>query len=245
MSVNLTVEIHGLCALLMKGASGTRLVCLAGGHAPVLTAAAKDLVLTPGPGRQADRVMVVGGVQYAQWDLVGCSYDLGDKAQGPATVSDTNQVLFRMQSGYFQSANASGDAWDGSLGKVVAARMSLYGGVLQPGSKTVPLTLAPVKDEPDYSHLVSELLTFTALGAPETIDLGNGRIVPLAAGGNPTISICNFGTALENSRFAHLEMYHALLQDQGLPYRAAGASIGAPQFIFPMDCVPPTLFDVG
>src|SRR5262249_37700632 len=244
MSVNLTVEIHGLCGLLVKGTEGTRLVCLAEGHVPVLTVAAADLDLTPGPGRQADRVMVVGDVQYAQWDLAGCGYDLGDKAKGPATVSDSGQTLFRMQSGYFQSANASVDAWDGSLGKVVAARMSLYGGVLQPGSKTVNLTLAPVTNEPDYSHGVSELVTFTAPGAPETIDLGNGKIIPLAAGGNPTISICNFGTALENSRFAHLEMYHGLLQDQGLPYRKAGTGLGAPGFIFPMGCVPPTLFEV-
>src|SRR5262245_62785792 len=86
MSIDLTVEIHGLCALLMKGKEGTRVACLAGGHAPVLTVPTSNLLLTPNPQYAADRVIVVNGTQYAEWDLAGCAYDLGDKAKGPATI---------------------------------------------------------------------------------------------------------------------------------------------------------------
>lgn len=241
MSIDLTVEIHGLCALLMKGKEGTRVACLAGGHAPVLTVPTSNLLLTPNPQYAADRVIVVNGTQYAEWDLAGCAYDLGDKAKGPATMSNTDQNIFSMQAGYSQLANASADAWDGPLGKLIATRMSLYGGVIQPAAtKLAKLTLAPMKDEPDYSHTVTEVVSFTAPGAPDTIDLGNGKTVPLR--GPSTISISNFGRMLENTQFAHLEMYHALLQDQNLPYRAAQSPL--PSFVFPMDCVPPTFFNV-
>jgi len=239
MSVNLTVEIHGLCALLVKGNEATRAVCLAGGHTAVMAVPTANLQLRETPQYAADRIIVVGGTQYAEWDLAGCTYDVGDPSQGPAKVVDDDQDIFRMQSAYAQNANASGGAWDGPFGKLISARMNLYGGVVQPVTKTLAkLTLAPMANEPDYSHMVTDIMTFTATGAPDDIVLGNGKTIPLT--GNPTISICNFGNMLENARFAHFEMYHALLQDQALPVRKVQPA-GA-QFVFPVDCVPPSIF---
>jgi hypothetical protein len=241
MSVNLTVEIHGLCALLVKGTEEVRIACVAGDHTAVMTVPTGNVILSQQPEYRADRIFVVGETQYAQWDLAGSQYSLGDKAQGPAKISDPARNIFDMQAGYREPANASAEAWDGAPGKLISTRMTLYGGMVGPVKTSLSLmTLAALANEPDYSHDVTDIVTFSASGAPDAIDLGNGKTVPLR--GSPTISICNFGNMLEDTRFAHFAMYHMLLSDQSLPYRKIATPQASPGFAFPIDCVPPIVF---
>jgi hypothetical protein len=242
MSVNLTVEIHGLCALLKASDGGLGIGCLAGhAHTPVLSVPTEHLVISTAGGSAADRIFAVDGAQYAQWDLTGCDYLLGDPASGPATLSDKDEVIFRIQAAYSSNANASPDAWSGPLGKLLTARMKLFGGDVQPVTKTLDaLTLMPVQGQPNYSHLVTDFIIFTAPNAPDTIELAKGKLIALR--NNPTLFISNFGNAVENTQFAHFDMYHDLLANQQLPVRkvqSAGVNFG-----FPVECVPPSLFDV-
>jgi hypothetical protein len=241
MSVNLTVEIHGLCALL-KASDGLGIGCLAGhAHTPVMSVATEHLVVSLDGGSTADRIFAVDGKQYAQWDLTGCDYWLGDPAGGPATLTDTDQDIFRMQAAYSTSASASPDAWNGPLGKLLTTRMKLYGGDVQPVLKTLDqLTLMPMQGQPDYSHQVTDFIVFTAANAPDTIELGKGKVIALRS--NPTVFVSNFGNTIENSQFSHFDMYHALLANQQLPVRKVQAT--GVNFAFPVECVPPAFFEV-